>query len=76
VSIWEHPNGCIEGSGIPILLPLFCSRLSACGRLRIALYGPSLKACFTEPLPASRPIGDDRWRKGGPGGPLMMSGIL
>ena len=25
---------------------------------------------------ASRPIGNDRWRKGGPDGPLLMSGIF
>lgn len=52
--------------------------MDACGQTRTALYSaiPSAQARSTEPLAASRPAGDDRWRKGGPDGPLQMSGIF
>jgi hypothetical protein len=49
-----------------------------CGQARIALYSanPFLRVSFTEPPLASRPDGDDHWRKSGPEGPLKMSGIF
>ena len=54
-----------------------CGAAPACGQARTALYSaiPFARVRFTEPPSASRPVGDDRWRKGGPDGPLKMSGI-
>jgi hypothetical protein len=37
---------------------------------------PSTPVRSTEPPSVSRPVGDDRWRNGGPDGPLKMSGIF
>ncbi|NJM34389.1 MAG: hypothetical protein HC850_06385 [Rhodomicrobium sp.] len=50
----------------------------ACGQARTALYSaiPFLRARFTEPRVASRPAGDDRWRKSGLDGPPKSSGIF
>lgn len=50
--------------------------VDACGQARTALYSanPFARVRFTEPPLASRPAGDDHWRKGGPDGPLQLGG--
>jgi hypothetical protein len=72
----------------PDLIPVFsvnCDRerqdevrVGTCGQARTALYfaNPPARDRCTKPPAASRPDGDDRWRKGGPDGPLPMSGFL
>jgi len=52
------------------------SNIGACEQARIALYSaiPSARNRFTEPPAASRPAGDDRWRKAGRAARFKMSG--